>query len=106
MLVTAPLRFLNMFLGHYHAGRTMKPGAVDQTGLIGLELLTGDDVIVNIDNHDEILSMKLILTYQRAPSSGKALRFGVLQCWSDGIRIASLLHHSKFFFRRPTQHQA
>jgi hypothetical protein len=34
----------------------MKPGAIDQAGLKGLELLAGYNVIVNVDNHGEILS--------------------------------------------------
>jgi len=38
-----------------------------------LELLTGDDVIVNIDNHHEILSMELVSIYQRAAAGGKPL---------------------------------
>jgi hypothetical protein len=33
----------------------VKPRAVDQAGLEGLQLLAGDDVIVNIDNHGTIL---------------------------------------------------
>jgi hypothetical protein len=57
MLVTTPLRLLNIFLrDHRTAARTMKPGAIDQAGLKGLELLTGYNVIVNVDNHGEILS--------------------------------------------------
>src|SRR5207302_11254342 len=58
MLMTTPLRLLKMFLrNHRTATRTMKSGAIDQAGLKGLELLTSYDVIVNVDNHDEILSV-------------------------------------------------
>jgi hypothetical protein len=57
----------------------MKACAIDQSGLKCLQLLPGDDVVVNIDNHDEILSMESIFTYQRAPSGGKPLN------WSTGV---------------------
>jgi hypothetical protein len=33
----------------------MKPSAVDQAGLKSLQLLAGDDVIVNVNNHDDFL---------------------------------------------------
>jgi hypothetical protein len=35
----------------------METRAIDQTRLERLELLAGDDMVVNIDNHNEILSM-------------------------------------------------
>jgi hypothetical protein len=35
----------------------MKPRAIDQTRLERLELLARDDMVVNIDNHDAILSV-------------------------------------------------
>jgi hypothetical protein len=56
MFVAMPLRFLNMFFADHRAARPMKPRAVDQARLKGLQLLAGNNVIVNIDNHDEILS--------------------------------------------------
>src|SRR5688572_31545755 len=59
MLVAVPLGFLNMLFRYHGAARTMKSRAVDQTGLKGLELLAGNDMIVNVDNHDAILSMRL-----------------------------------------------
>jgi len=58
MLVTMPLRFLNMFFGNDDAARAMKPRAVDQSGLKGLELLAGDDMIVNVDDQEDILSAR------------------------------------------------
>ena len=57
MLVATPLRPLNIFLGHDGAARTMEPRAIDQTRLERLELLAGDDMVVNIDNHGSVLSM-------------------------------------------------
>jgi hypothetical protein len=56
MLVATPLRPLDMFLRYNGAGRAMEPRAIDQTRLERLELLAGDDMVVNIDNHDRILS--------------------------------------------------
>jgi hypothetical protein len=47
-----------MFFRYDRAPRTMKAGAIDQPGLERLELLAGNDMIVNIDNHDEILSIR------------------------------------------------
>jgi hypothetical protein len=55
MAVAMPLSCLNIFLGNNHTARLVKPRAVDQAGLEGLQLLAGDDVIVNIDNHGTIL---------------------------------------------------
>jgi hypothetical protein len=46
-----PLRVLNVLLGDDHTARTMKPRTIDQTRLKGLELLSRDNVIVNVDNH-------------------------------------------------------
>jgi hypothetical protein len=46
-----------MFLRHNGAARAMETRAIDQTRLERLELLARDDMVVNIDNHNEILSM-------------------------------------------------
>jgi len=35
----------------------MKPRAIDQPGLKGLELLTGNDMVMNVYDHNEILSV-------------------------------------------------
>jgi hypothetical protein len=56
VFVSVPLRFLDMFFRHHGAARPMKTRAVDQAGLKSLKLLAGNDMIVNIDNHDKILS--------------------------------------------------
>jgi hypothetical protein len=45
-----------MFLRDHSALWAMKSGAVDQTGLKGLKLLAGDYVVVNVDDHAQILS--------------------------------------------------
>jgi hypothetical protein len=37
----------------------MKPRAIDQTRLKGLKLLTGNYMIVNIDDHEEFLSVMI-----------------------------------------------
>jgi hypothetical protein len=57
MFVATPLRSLDMLLRYNGAGRAMETRAIDQTRLERLELLAGDDMVVNIDNHNEILSM-------------------------------------------------
>ena len=57
MFVATPLGSLNMFLRHNGAARAMEPSAIDQPRLERLELLARDDMIVNIDNHDRILSL-------------------------------------------------
>src|SRR4029077_11380458 len=57
MLVTAPFGVLDMLFSDDGAAWTVKPGAINQPGLKGLELLAGDDVIVNINDHDRILSL-------------------------------------------------
>jgi hypothetical protein len=51
-----PLGFLNMLFRDHRAAWSMKPRAVDQTGLKSLQLLAGDNMIVNVDNHNKILS--------------------------------------------------
>jgi hypothetical protein len=55
MFVAAPLRFLNVFLGDDGPGRPVKTRAVDQPRLKSLQLLAGNDVIVNVDNHRNFL---------------------------------------------------
>jgi hypothetical protein len=55
MSVAMPFGLLNMFLGDHGAAGPMKPSAVDQAGLKSLQLLAGDDVIVNVNNHDDFL---------------------------------------------------
>jgi hypothetical protein len=77
-----PFRFLNMLFCHYGSAWAMKSCAVDQSGLKCLQLLTGDDVVVNIDNHDAILSTELTVNYQRAAAVGKAYDIN----WRDGVR--------------------
>jgi hypothetical protein len=57
MLVATPLRPLDMLLRYNGAGRAMESRAIDQTRLERLELLARDDMVVNIDNHDRILSL-------------------------------------------------
>src|SRR5687767_600298 len=107
MPVAVPLGFLNMLFRYHGAARTMKSRAVDQTGLKGLELLAGNDMIVNVDNHDAILSMRLgllpIRDRQRAArqrrkdwSDGVT---GVVECWFGRIVQYSItpLHHSMGF---------
>jgi len=54
MPMAMPFRFLNMLFCHYGSAWAMKSCAVNQSGLKCLQLLTGDDVVVNIDNHDAI----------------------------------------------------
>jgi hypothetical protein len=48
---------LNVFLGDDSATGTMKPGAIDQTGLKVLELLARNDMVMNVDDHDRLLSV-------------------------------------------------
>src|SRR6185295_6014053 len=55
MAVTMPFRFLNMFFRDDHTARPVETRAVDQAGLKRLQLLAGDNVIMNIDNHETIL---------------------------------------------------
>jgi hypothetical protein len=74
-----PFGFLNVSFRHYSAARTVESRAVNQTGLKGLELLTSNDVIVNIDNHGDVLSVGLSLPYQRLATRGKPLN------WSTGV---------------------
>jgi len=42
----------------------MEPGAVDEAGLESLQLLAGDDVVVNVDDHVESFLANLSFTYQ------------------------------------------
>src|SRR5262245_34264678 len=51
MFVATPLRALNVFFCYNRAARPMEAGAVDQTRLKSLKLLTCDNMIVNINNH-------------------------------------------------------
>jgi hypothetical protein len=52
MFVASPTRLLDVFLVYDDTGWSMKTGTIDQSGLKGLKLLAGDNVIVNIDDHD------------------------------------------------------
>jgi hypothetical protein len=67
MAVTMPFRFLNVFLGNDHSAWPVKARAVDQTSLKCLQLLTGNNMIVDIDDHETILLSKwsLYLTDKR-----------------------------------------
>jgi hypothetical protein len=58
MAMTVPFCFLNMLFGDHGPARAMKSGAVDQAGLEGLQLLPGNNMIVNVNNHDAILSLQ------------------------------------------------
>jgi hypothetical protein len=51
MLVAAPLRLLNVLLGDDGPPGPVKPRAVDQPRLKSLQLLAGNDVVVNVDHH-------------------------------------------------------
>src|SRR5688500_12075888 len=102
MPVAVPLGFLNMLFRYHGAARTMKSRAVDQTGLKGLELLAGNDMIVYVDNHDAILSMRLGY-YLSETGNGRQDRegkIGVVECWFGRIvqySITPTLHHSMGF---------
>jgi hypothetical protein len=54
-----PFRVLDVFLRDHRAARTVKSGAVDQTGLKSLQLLAGDNMVVNVDNHGFIPSSQV-----------------------------------------------
>src|SRR5688572_17569088 len=94
MPVAVPLGFLNMLFRYHGAARTMKSRAVDQTGLKGLELLAGNDMIVNVDNHDAILSMRLgLLPIRDRQRAARQRR----KDWSDGVLVRTdrpILHYS------------
>lgn len=87
MPVAMPFRFLDVFFRHHGAARTMEAGAIDQTSLKSLQLLAGNDMIVNVNDHEVILPCKLIPYYQTPATRGKTeedWRNGVLEYW---IRI-------------------
>jgi hypothetical protein len=46
-----------MLLRDHNATGAMESGAVDQPGLEVLELLTGNDMVMNVDDHNETLSV-------------------------------------------------
>src|SRR4029450_5405311 len=79
MLGATPLRPLDMLLRYNGAGRAMESRAIDQTRLERLELLARDDMGVNIENHNEILSMCLASYYQRSIRPSKQPETGVLE---------------------------
>ncbi len=54
--MASPPGLFNMIFGHHRASRAMESGAVDQTGLKCLQLLPGNDVIMNVDDHGAMLS--------------------------------------------------
>lgn len=93
-----PFRFLNMFFRNDSSARAMKPGTVDQAGLESLQLLAGDNVIVNVDNHDDILSNKVASYLSEScdrRQDGRRLGNGVIEYRSDGFGrtpIIPLLH--------------
>jgi hypothetical protein len=64
-----PLSLSNIFLANDHAARFVKPRAIDQAGLKRLQLLAGNDVIMDVDDHETILLRKfsLYLAENRAP---------------------------------------
>jgi hypothetical protein len=47
---------LNMLLRDHNATGAMESGAVDQTGLKVLQLLAGNDMVMNVDDHNDVLS--------------------------------------------------
>ena len=95
MFVATPLRSLDMFLRHNGAARAMEASAIDQTRLERLELLARDDMVVNIDNHDRILSFGLTRTYKKPLSVCQAAaHLGILEWWNNGMVFTAFQHSS------------
>jgi hypothetical protein len=80
MPVAMPFGFLNMSFRDHGSARTMEAGAIDQTGLKSLQLLAGNDMIVNVNDHDAVLSARIGYTYQ-SPATGGKTRGN----WSNGV---------------------
>ena len=57
MFVAAPLGLLNALFGHDGPCRPMEPRAIDQAGLKILQFITGNDMVVNVNNYGPILSL-------------------------------------------------
>src|SRR5262245_14612989 len=59
MFVATPFCALNVFFRYNRAAWPMEASAVDQTRLKSLKLLTRNNVIVNINNHDQSFRYRL-----------------------------------------------
>ena len=57
MFVAALFGFLNALFSHDGPCRPMEPRAIDQTSLKILQFITGNDMVVNVNNHGPILSL-------------------------------------------------
>jgi hypothetical protein len=79
VFVAVPFRLLNMLFSDHRAARAMKTGAVDQTGLKSLQLLAGDNVIVNVDNHDRSFLRRLAFSIRERQRAAKREKIGVME---------------------------